>query len=45
MWAALGLDGLIDHACDVDLAGEAVLEFLLKQENLVPLTSSWSQKT
>lgn len=34
MWAALWLDGVIDHPCGVDLAGEAVLEFLLKQEKL-----------
>ena len=29
VWTRLGMDDIIDKACKVDLAGEAVLEYLL----------------
>lgn len=31
VWAALGLENMIEQACNIHYAGEAVLEFLVDQ--------------
>ena len=37
VWKRLGIDDIIDKACEVDRAGEAVLEYLL----LLPYQELW----